>query len=164
MYLKILVNHLQIIALINILEFNWPDYFLEYFKVNKKMVIADEVVSIECVLQDYNIQEKKLHVNTYIILLFPFSILFTIAIFLIILRVITKKPQINRFFISFIVTSTFLQPTVLQTLFDNLKYINLDNVNYLTKDLISIYDEEHEKYVFLIRNNKIYLFFNRLIS
>lgn len=147
LYFKILINYSQMIAIINSLDLEWPNFVKDYFNMNSHFSFIGDLLSLDCILNDYNIKEKKLHIKTYFILIFPCWILLTFAIFLCVVKFCLKKSQTNRFFIALIVISVFLQPTIIQILFDNLKYITLNNIAYLKKDLASKYDEKHTIWV-----------------
>ena len=48
---KILLNHIQIIALTASFDFNWPKVILQYFEANKTVGEAsDQIFSVDCFL------------------------------------------------------------------------------------------------------------------
>ena len=137
------------IAIIHSIDLKWPYYVDSYLNISTQFGTTANVISLDCILQNYNIKEKSIHVKSLIAVLFPFVILLLIIGILVILKLITKRAQTHRIFISFIVMSIFLQPSIIQQLFDNLNYITLNNVSYLTKNLTTRYDDgSHQKWVF----------------
>ena len=51
-YVKILFNYIQIIAILGTFQFNWPDEMTEVFTYNKQMVKAtQEFFSMDCFLK-----------------------------------------------------------------------------------------------------------------
>lgn len=146
-------------AIIHSLDLKWPFYVDNYFEISSKFSSAADVISIDCILNDYEIKENKLYVKTVVILVFPALIILFISFVALIIRYSTKKSQINRIYISIVVISIFLQPTILQMLFNNLSYTTLNNVSYLTKELNSKFDDNHIKWV---KTN--YYFFNIFIK
>ena len=147
-YFRILMNYVQMTAIIQSFDLKWPFYVNDYLSVSSKVGSTTQMISFDCLLKDNNIQEKTIHIKSLVAVFFPFLILASIIFGLIILKLLTKKSQTQRIFISFIVMSIFLQPSILQILFDNLNSTTLNNVSYLTKDLTTRYDDDsHMKWV-----------------
>lgn len=143
-----MMNYLQMTAIIHSLDLKWPFYVNDYLEISSKFGSAADVLSVDCILDDYQLTESKLHVKTIMILVFPFIIMSFILFGALILKILTKKPQINRVYISFVIISIFLQPAILQILFDNISYATFNNNPYLTKELNYRFDDEnHTKWV-----------------
>ena len=148
------------IAITHSMDLKWPFYVDNYLNISTQFGSPGDVISLDCVLKDENVAMPSIHVKALIAVIFPFAIMTFIVIALILLNVIKKKSQKNRAFISFIVMSIFLQPTILQILFDNLNYTTINNVQYLTKNLMIRYDdEEHRRWVLIdiLLNSKYFL-------
>ena len=129
------------IAIIHSLDLKWPYYVNDYLEISSKFGSATDILSIDCISDNYKFPVSKLHIKTILTLAFPFVLIsFMFSIFLI-FQIITRKSQINRVYISFIITSNFLQPTILKVLFDNLSYTSLNNIPYLTKELNYRFDD-----------------------
>ena len=134
------------IAITHSLELKWPFYVDSYLNISSIFGSPGDAISLDCVLSDEKVSIPSIHIKALIAVLSPFVIMGIITIILVILNFISKKPQKNRAFIAFIVMANFLQPTIVQILFDNLNYTNISNVSYLTKNLIIRYDnEDHQK-------------------
>lgn len=145
------MNYLQMTAIIRSFDLKWPFYANDYFDISSKFSSTSDVLSIDCILNDYELNENKLHIKTIIILAFPFIVIFFILLVGLILKIKTKNSQTNRIYISLVIISVFLQPTILQVLFDNLSYTTLNHIPYLTKELNSRFDDEnHIKWVFFL--------------
>ena len=142
-YFKILMNYLQMTAIIRSFDLKWPFYANDYFDISSKFSSTSDVLSVDCILNDYQLNENKLRIKTIIILAFPFIIISFIILVAFILKIMTKKSQTNRIYISVVIISVFLQPTIIQVLFDNLSYTNLNNIPYLMKELSSRFDDEN---------------------
>ena len=137
------------IAITHSMDLKWPFYVDNYLNISTQFGSPGDVISLDCVLKDENVSMPSIHVKALIAVVFPFAIMTFIVIALMLLNIIKKKSQKNRVFISFIVMSIFLQPTILQILFDNLNYTTINNVQYLTKNLMIRYDDgEHQRWVF----------------
>ena len=148
-YLKILLNYAQMIGIIHSIDLKWPFYADDYLTFTTKVGVSPtEIISFQCILWNFNVTEKYIHVKALIALLIPFFFMGLIIFFLTISKIFTKRPQMNRIFVSFIVLSVYLQPTVLQNLFDNINTLDLNNKTYLTNELtLEYYDENHQKWV-----------------
>ena len=147
-YFKILLNYTQMTAIIHSLEFKWSFYVDNYLNISSPVGSPGDVISLDCVMNDENIQVNSLHAKALIAVIFPFVIMAMIIIILTFLKIIKKQSYKNRIFIAYIVMSIFLQPTILQMLFDNLNYTTINGVSYLTKSLtLRFDDQEHIKWV-----------------
>lgn len=148
-YFKILMNYLQMIAIIHSLDLRWPFYVSDYFSfIGRFGSAAGDIISLDCLIKDYNLEINNIHLKSIVVIIFTILIIFFFGMILLIIRLKTKNNQRNRFFIICIIISIFLQPTILQILFDNLNYTNLNNTSYLTKNLlIKYYDEDHQEWV-----------------
>lgn len=148
-YFKILINYTQMIAIIHSLDLKWPYQVDGYLNVSSQFGTSGEVISLECVLEDQRIRISPLHVKALLVILFPFVLMGFFTLVLSVSKILKKKKsKLNQIFIAFIVMSIFIQPTILQILFDNLNYTKLNGVSYLTKNLkIRADDEEHTRWV-----------------
>lgn len=147
-YFKILMNYLQMLSLIYSLNLQWPFYVSKYFNIASQFSPNADVISFDCVIEDYEIKEKPIHVKTFVIGLFPFFVFAILSLVFCLLKFFTNKSQKHKYFIGFIIVGIFLQPILLQVLFDNLNYRNLDDGPYLKKELmLRIDDENHIKWV-----------------
>ena len=153
-YLKILLNYLQMIGIIHSMDLKWPFYANDYLSVTTKVgVSTTEIVSLQCVLDDFGITAKFIHVKALIFVLIPFYITFSIILLLSLICIFTKKPQSHRLIVGIVVLSVYLQPLILQNLFDNINTTKLNAKNYLTKELTLSYDDEdHQKWVNNLKN------------
>ena len=148
-YFKVLINYAQMIAIIHSMDLKWPFYVENYLSFATKIgVSATEIVSFECIMWDFHVIEKYIHIKALIDLIIPFFFVTIIICVLIPFRIFTKKTQIHRIVVSFIVLSAFLQPNILQSLFNNISTIDLDNKTYLNNELtLEYYDENHQQWV-----------------
>ena len=134
------------ISIIHSIDLKWPFYVSDSLSMANKVSISNtEIVSMQCVLDDFEITEDFLHVKALIAILIPFFLIIIIIFILVFLKISTKKPQWHRFVVSFVVLSVYLQPFILQNLFDNINKTSLNHKNYLTKELTLDYDDERHQ-------------------
>lgn len=149
-YMKILLNYLQMLSIIQSFELNWPFYARSYFNFFSSVGggISTQVISIDCLLNDYQLDVVALYGQTLIISVLPFIIYIAAAIVLGMIYLFKKKGQSIRFIVIVIVTSVFLQPNIIKILFDNLSCKTFDNNSYLTHDMsISCDSDSHITWV-----------------
>ena len=148
-YLKIFMNYIQMISIINSLELKWPFYVKNYLNVFSNMGgISTQVLSIDCLLQDYGIETKAIYIQTLLILILPFAIFFLSFLFLSCLFLKQKKTQQTRFIVILIVVSIFLQPTIIKGLFDNFSCEKIENNQFLKVNrLIDCKSNFHKQWV-----------------
>ena len=137
------------ISIIHSIDLKWPFYVSDCLTITNKVSISNtEIASMQCILDNFEITEHLLHMKALIALLIPFFLIIIIIFILVFLKIMTKKTQWHRFIVSFIVMSVYLQPFILQNLFDNINKTTLNHKNYLTKELTFDYDDEgHQKWV-----------------
>ena len=136
-YIKILMNHLQLMVLISSLNFSWPPQIINFLSAPGPLISSfDSVVSVDC-LTDTNttadINRYQINANPdewrivyYKIIIFAFLPLFAgflIAIFWAVYLCKTKQiEQFSAFFMSANVIVFFLiQPTVTQQMMNAFK-------------------------------------------
>ena len=149
-YMKLLINHLQIISIINYFQLNWP-YDVSIFLNNFSGVsMASGVVSLSCILFYYDIDIQSIYVETLILLMIPifvYLIAFTIFIFS---YLKTKKSQTVRFVSMTIALNILLQPSMIRKLTENVACQQIDDTCYLLSDMeINYFSDFHQKWVFL---------------
>lgn len=136
--MKILMNYVQMIAIVSNFKFQWPFYvrnYLNFFANVGGGISSNQVISFDCILYGYDIQYQGLFVQTIFVSILPFGICFFSGIVLILNYMRTKKSQTIRFIIIVIISSIFLQPTIIKALFDNISCKSLDNGNFLVDDM-----------------------------
>ena len=148
-YIKILINHLQIISIINYFQLNWP-YDVSIFLSNYSGVsMASGVVSLSCILFYYDIEIHAIYVETLILLLIPILVyLIAFTIFLI-SYLKTKKSQTVRFISMTIALNILLQPSMIKKLTESVACQQIDDICYLLSDMeINYFSDFHQKWVF----------------
>ncbi|TNV88077.1 hypothetical protein FGO68_gene10837 [Halteria grandinella] len=90
-YLRILVNHLHVIALIASFEFNWPDQFVSFFRGIQPVSDAQsQILSIDCLFAQYKGEIKPFYGRTIMLAILPPIMLFLIVLFWAILQKIKQ--------------------------------------------------------------------------
>lgn len=142
-YLRILMNYFQSIRLVNNIGLKWPYYvrnFLDFYSSAGN--ISRKTVSIDCLLNNYNLNIKSIYVQTSFSIIFPF-LSYLIALLILLLKLRSRKIQslFTEFIVIVIVSSIFLQPNIIESIFESIVCKKLDQTDYLLSDM-SIYCNE----------------------
>ena len=120
------------VSIISSGNFKWPYYVKTYLEISSILgSISSQAFSIDCLINDFQINENPIHLKALIFVILPF-ILWIMVFFILIskdikcLIYLTNKKNNERFicndtFTYLIIISNFLQPFILQELFNNLK-------------------------------------------
>lgn len=149
-YLKILMNYLQIIAIIQSIDLRWPYYAKDFLKANSQITnFTNELLSFDCIIYDYDIQQQPIHIKALIGVMLPIIMFFAILnIFLLNYFFQNRKSQKNRIIMSLVVICIFLQPSILKQLFDNLNCKQIGTENFLSKQMnLKCNEESHQRWV-----------------
>ena len=135
--MKILLNYFQMISFIKALEIKWPFYTDEYLKsfafINS---VSSSVVSIDCLVNQYDIAGEIVHLKAAFSSILPFCLLFIVILILLLQHKFRKQKTIfNKVWLSFFIISIFMHPNILQSLFDNISCLELGDKKYLEKQL-----------------------------
>lgn len=135
-YLKIILNYLQMIGFIRSLNIKWPFYADNYVKsLSFFSDISSNVFSIDCLIFQYDIQGNTLHLKA---IFSSFLLLFSFLIFLTIISfkfAISHYSYFTKIILAFFIISMFLHPIIIQSLFENLICIDIDGNRLLEKQL-----------------------------
>ena len=135
-YLKIMLNYIQSISIIQSLELKWPYYVKSYMNVYSNAgSVSTQVISLDCMVNDYNIHVETIYAETVFSIILPFLCFLISFIALCIVHVITKKSQKIRFIVIVIVGSIFLQPMIIKILFKNLVCKQINETSFLISNL-----------------------------
>ena len=149
-YMKILLNYFQMVSFIKSLDVKWPFYADEYLKsvafINS---VSSSIVSIDCLVNQYDIEGEIIHLKAAFSSFLPFFLLFIVLVIMIFqMKFLQKKNNFNKILLSFFVISIFLHPNILQSLFDNIGCIELGDRKYLEKQLdLDCNSDGHKKWV-----------------
>ena len=151
--MKIFLNYLQMISIIYSFDLKWPDYVMDYFNIFSFIGgVSTQVISLDCLLQDYQIEIQSIYIQTILNIMMPFNIVFIAGFILTILLIKKREFRGIRMIIVTIVVSIFLQPPIIKSLFDNLKCITIEKQNLLYVNmLIDCDSNEHKKWVSFIK-------------
>lgn len=157
-YLKGILNYSQILAIIITINFKLPFYVYSYFEIAGFLgSLSSQTLSFDCILNDFLIQGSSVHIKFFIFAILPFFIWFLLILFGLIRDLKNRKKSMNKekMITYFIIISNYLQPFILQTIFDNLNCKELDGQFYLYKDMtINCESENHQFLVIFSKNNK----------
>ena len=149
-YVKILINHLQIISIINYFQLNWP-YDVSIFLNNFSGVsMASGVFSLSCILSHYNLDVHSIYVETAVLLMIPILV-YLIALTIFALSYFkTKHSQSTRFISMSIALNILLQPSMIRKFSESVTCQQIDNTYYLVSDMEIDYNSDfHQTWVIL---------------
>ena len=141
-YLKILLNYLQMISIIQSLELKWPFYVSNYLNIYSNLGgVSTQIISFDCLLQDSNIEIESIYIQTILAIILPFAIFLISIIALGVkyfrnIKIKKQQSQKTRFVVVVIVVSIFLQPSIIKTLFDNITCKQIDDSKYLKANFL----------------------------
>ena len=150
-YLKILLNYLQLISIIHSFDLKWPFYVKEYLNIYSSAGnLSDQAISFECLLFDYEISIKPVYFQTCFTILIPFTT-YLLAFILLFLKLVLfhkKRRELNtKFVVIVIVSSIFLQPNIIKVLYKNLICKKIDDDYLLTHNYsINCNSDSHSKW------------------
>ena len=143
-YLKILLNYLQMLSIMQAFELKWPFYVRNYLNFFSSVGggISAQAISVDCLLEDYHLDIVSLYAQTVVISILPFFVYVVTLTILGFIYFKTKKSQTIRLVVIVIVVSIFLQPSILKMLFDNLQCKNIENSSFLIQNMAVSCDED----------------------
>ena len=134
--MKILLNYSQMISIIQSFDLKWPFEVKDLFNVYSNAGgVSPSVVSVDCLVQDANLQTEPIYIQTFVFYLVPVLVFVIAFLILSVVYYMNHKSQKIRFVVVIIVTCIFLQPTLVKLLFDNLICKNIDGQSFLQKML-----------------------------
>ena len=149
-YLKIIINYLQVLSIINSYEMKWPSNVSIFMKYYSSFSMTSSFMSLDCIFYEYNINFEPLYIETMIIIATPFCISlggFTIMCFFYYKK---RKSQKIRFVAMYIAINALLQPAVVSKLLENFKCRMINNTCYLLANANIDYNSHfHQKWVIL---------------
>ena len=146
-YLKIMLNYLQLISIIQNIDLRWPFYAKTYFDVYKNMGgVSTQTVSLECILNDLDYNMESLYVETIFSISLPFLTFFFALIFIILVQMLNnhkKQHILRRLIVVLIVSSIFLQPNIINMLYKNMVCKKIDSEYFLSSKMtIKCYSDD----------------------
>jgi hypothetical protein len=145
-YLKILMNYLQSISIVQSLELKWPFYAKAYLYAYSNMGnVSTKTVSLGCILNDLGYNIDAIYVETIFTISIPF-ITFLVAVFLLmVINFVTKRTKrMTRMIVILIVSSIFLQPSIIRILYQNIVCKKIDEKNLLADNLNINCDDQNK--------------------
>lgn len=147
--MKILLNYFQMVSFIKSLDIKWPFYVDEYLKsvafINS---ISNSIVNIECLTNQYHIAGEIVHLKAVFSAILPICLLFLVLVIMFFQLKLKRKNNFNKILLAFFVISIFMHPNILQSLFDNITCLELEDKEYLIKQLdIDCNSSDHNQWV-----------------
>ena len=150
-YLKILLNYLQMLSIMQSFELKWPFYVRNYLNFFSSVGggISAQAISVDCLLEDYDLDIVSLYAQTVVISILPFFVYFVTILILGFMYFRTRRSQTVRFVVIVIVVSIFLQPSILKMLFDNLQCKTIEERSFLIQNMgVSCDENSYTSWVF----------------
>ena len=147
-------------------DLKWPFYVRNYLNFFSSVGggISAQTISIDCLLEDYQLDVVSLYAQTLFISILPFLVYLVTILVLAFFYFMTKRSQSIRFVVVVIVVSIFLQPSIIKMLFDNLSCMSIENNSYLIQNMeISCDSDSHTSWVFTIFLNHSLIIFQVVI-
>lgn len=152
--MKIILNYLQIIAIVNSFEFKWPyetRIFFNYLSILGNG-LANQSISFDCLVDEYDIKYQGFYVKTFFISLMPLLIILIFGFVLIVFYLVNKRSQKIRFIITIIVTGVFTQSSIIKALFEHLPCKTIENQEYLAQNMkVLCNSEAHLNWVIFLK-------------
>jgi len=152
-YVKILMNYIQMVVIAAALDLKWPE-FVEAFLSTQDMVggIADQIFSVDCLLQDVY-SGKIVFIKVAITCILPILLLFLSLVFWLIVKVI-KRPKLllEKMTASFVMIIFVLHPSLTKGTFSLFSCREIRPSEFwLIKDLgTQCWTDTHVKYLMMI--------------
>ena len=162
-YLKILVNYLQLVMMTAAFELDWPNYVKELFLVQESAgSVSDQIFSIDCFLEDETDSTDAIFFNKVLFMsLLPVIVTVPALIFwgMMSCTKITLNYMKEEFVCTLIVLIFLVQPNIIKVMFKAVNCIEIDSGEYwLVEDLdIKCWDDKHSMYAFNIALPSIFL-------
>ncbi|CAG9312680.1 unnamed protein product [Blepharisma stoltei] len=154
-YMKILLNYLQLITPISAFKLNWSSEVLALFEFQSNTdYIQPQIYSVQCLLQKYSSQQSTYFETLFITALIPFVLIILLIIFWMILKLVKSSfPTFWDDFISTCIILLFLlHSSIVKKMFASMNCTEINNGEYwLEEDLdIKCWNYEHYFYVMTI--------------
>ncbi|CDW88757.1 UNKNOWN [Stylonychia lemnae] len=141
-YLKILMNHLQVIVLTAQFDFQWPQKILDFYNgIRPAAQSTYQVISIDCFLDIRSSYEndwirvyfQKITILSILPLLLVIISIFSWIIYLKISR--SRAEQTGRIVSTIIILLFLAHPSIVQYMFSNFRCLNIDSDQRIEDDL-----------------------------
>ena len=165
LFFKILINYAQMLTLVSSLQLKWPSYLNSYFQTSNNMgSFSTQVISFDCLNEDYNIQISSIYIKPLAILLvYIFLFALALMIFLVERSCFRSRFKMSKLLIMIIVLNTMIQPNSLRETADILNCQNVIDKKYLVEKIsLECYTDEHQFWVFFFKK-KIFIFFYKIL-
>lgn len=150
LFFKILINYAQMLTLVSSLQLKWPSYLNSYFRTSNNMgSFSTQVISFDCLNEDYNIQISSIYIKPLAILLvYLFLFALALVIFLVERSFFRSRFKMSKLLIMIIVLNTMIQPNSLRETADILNCQNVIDKKYLVEKIsLECYTNEHKFWV-----------------
>eukprot|EP00347_Sterkiella_histriomuscorum_P016469 403353061 len=145
-YMKILMNHFQLILLVSSFNFSWPEQVEKFFSSSQPVAEAStQIFSIDCFMADQgNGEDDSNKFRTFFLKLLAFALLPVIlasssALFWLIHKSLKQtKFQKGKAISTLVITLFLVHPSIVQYMFDDFNCKNIDGESRIYKDLQTV--------------------------
>ncbi|CDW72107.1 UNKNOWN [Stylonychia lemnae] len=168
-FLKIMMNHLQLIILCSAFNFDWPRLLIDFFTEIKPVAqVSTQILSFDCFIDkrqsdDDNDQLEIFRIfyqKLVMLALLPILLAFCSWLFWVIYHKIKyqKEEYVSKIITTLIILLFLVHPNIVHYMFNNFKCINIDGDNMLLYDLeINCWGDVHSLFSYFIALPSIFV-------
>lgn len=154
LYLKILLDHIQLLAITQNIPRNVPGYFKDVSSAQSNSIFfPSQIMSFDCfVNKSRNREESTLFIRTVLIALLPFGVLLANGIYWTIKSILSKNNNsFNKFVASLVVSMFFVHPIIINSMAKIFSCFQIDDEYYMIADMkLNCFNSDHYFYIFYI--------------
>ena len=148
-FLKMMINYLQIISLVKDVNLSWPFDVRSFFEAQSKIGDAsNQILSFDCLLSNYT--TDIVYMKMLIVFFLPMIATVALMAFFFILSVIMNAKVIGYLINSIIITYFLLQPIVINVCFNILSCKELDQGSYYISSYLTTQCYTETYYIYVI--------------
>ncbi|CDW87963.1 UNKNOWN [Stylonychia lemnae] len=154
-YLKILLNHFQLLLMTASLDFSWSEEIVNFFKAtNQVATVSTQVFSVDCFLDtrteknESSMENRIFFMKLVIVALLPFFLSLACKLFWMIYNGIKKtiSKESSKEISSIVIVLFLAHPSIVQYTFRDFKCLNVDGEERVQDDLEIICWESAHKF------------------
>lgn len=154
LYLKILVDHIQLLAITQNIPRKVPSYFKAVSSTQSNSIFfPSQIMSFDCfVNKSRNREESTLFIRTVLIALLPFGVVLSNAVFWTIKKGMSKNNDVfDKFVASLVVSMFFVHPIIINSMAKIFSCFQIDNDYYMVADMkLNCFNSDHHFYILAI--------------
>ena len=150
---RILFDYMQMVSITQNVQFSWPFYIEQYFRFFSFISLSNKIFSMDCLINDYNINLSVVYFEGIILVIMPFLISLLSGIYYFIYNKKNRKYARTKVIAVIFIVFTYLQTSIISQLLEILACKEIDGVSYLINDMDFIcYTSDHIEWVLIYKN------------